>query len=186
MKAFCLVISILSSIASIQAQTDGVLPVNNGQNGACEELTVGLCQGVGYTSAYFPNFRNHETQSDAARELNDFRLLIESGCSPLVRSFFCSFYLPFCFTTPESNQVVRLRPCRSLCTETRRTCESVLVENSNFEWPTFLNCSLDTFPCDGSACFGPACSETEATMPTTFTSEGEVSFSLVAVNLVCI
>ena len=168
-----IVVLLSCSIVATWAQTDGIRPVDNNEGGTCETLQVPLCSGMGYDSVYFPNFRNHETQGEAAAELNDFRPLIESECSPLVGQFFCSFYLPFCFSSG-SSPAVRLMPCRSLCMETRAACEPALVENSNYTWPTFMDCSLDTFPCGDTTCFGPPCSEDNATTSMQFTTTREI------------
>ncbi len=169
MKSFyCLIMLIFGSIGPIWSQTDGVLPVDDGQSsGECQNSTVEMCNGIG-TSVYLPNFRNHETQTAASSELNDFNNLIASGCSEYVRQFFCSFYLPLCYVSLGTNEAARLRPCRALCIETREKCEPVLLQNSNFTWPEFLNCSLDTFVSDGNLCFGRQV--TVSTQPTTTTT----------------
>lgn len=164
-----IVSALLCCIVSALTQTDGILPIADGP-GECVQLTTGLCGGLQYTAVYLPNFRDHQTQFEAVSELNDFQGLIESGCSDLARAFFCSYYLPLCFTTPQTNQVIRLKPCQSLCEETRQNCEPVLLQNSNFTWPSFLDCTLDTFTSDGSPCFGQQ-SPTTTISSTLFTPE---------------
>lgn len=140
-----------------QMPTEGVRIIDeDDQGGRCEAVTPDTrCITVGYPMAYFPNFRGHETRLEAATELSDYTLLIDSGCSDYLLQFLCGFYLPFCFTSSQS-EVSRLRPCKSLCEAARQNCSEVLSENSELQWPTFLNCSLDTFPCDSPFCFGPS------------------------------
>ena len=145
--------------------------------GTCSTLFIPqLCDGVGYNNIYLPNFRGHTTQSEAAAELDDYLPLIESGCSPVIRQFLCSYYLPFCFTSP-LNGVKRLRPCRSLCEQAISNCSVVLAQNSNLTLPDFLNCSVNTFPCgDGVSCFGtPGPCSVAVTEPPMITTELSMS-----------
>lgn len=150
---YFIVATFLFTFPSLLAQTDsGVLDVD-GDQGACEPLTNAVCSGLGYTMTYFPNFREHETQASAGLELIDYWLLIQSQCSDFILQFLCAFYLPICYTSSITNLSKRLRPCSSLCEAARQNCSQVLEENG-FTWPEFLECSLDTFPSDGTTCFG--------------------------------
>lgn len=163
MKSFNLIVVVVYCIYQFpliltQTPTDGSVRIidEDDQGGRCENLPTtppSRCLSVGYTSAYYPNFRDHENQLQAQTEFITFFQLIESGCSEFLLDFLCGYYFPFCYTS--SNGVARLRPCRSLCEAARQNCSQVLSDNSPFEWPTFLNCSLDTFQCESSSCFGP-------------------------------
>lgn len=107
------------------------------------------------TSSYLPNFRGHTSQGEAAAELDDFFSLVNSGCSPVIRQFLCTYYLPFCGQLASTGEIFRIRPCQSLCEMARSNCSEFLEQNSGITWPVFLNCSLDTFPCGEKSCFGP-------------------------------
>ncbi len=124
----------------------------------CTPLTVDVifCENTGYYAnavTYLPNARGHETQQDAAGELNDFIQLVNSNCSNAVSFFLCAYYVPACFEMPGGSNIL-LKPCRNLCEYVESRCESVLVSNG-FNWPSYFNCSLDTFA-ETPACFGPA------------------------------
>lgn len=151
----CLVFQFPSILS--QTPTDGSVRIidEDDQGGFCEDLQpLSICSSVGYPSAYYPNFRDHQTQLEAQVEFNTFFELIESGCSEFLLNFLCGYYFPICYTSRD-NGVSRLRPCRSLCEAARHNCSQVLRDNSEYEWPLFLNCSLDTFLCDSPFCFGP-------------------------------
>ena len=134
--------------------TQSIRLIEEEQIGRCEPVTNIICKSD-HPSGYFPNFRNHYTQKDAGQELFDFLPLIESGCSALLRPFLCGYYFPLCFTDGH-NKFTHLKPCKSLCEAARNNCSKVLRGNSELEWPEFLDCSSEMFPCDGSTlCFGP-------------------------------
>jgi len=155
MKVVCFFgLILLCKIPFLQAQT--VLSVADNDNGRCEPLeeSIYICRDISpnQISVYLPNFRDHDSQSTAANEFIDFIELITSQCSPYVRQFFCGYYFPVCYVRGSSKMPVRL--CRGLCEEVRNNCSFVLETHSNYTWPEFLDCSLDTFSC-GEACFGP-------------------------------
>ena len=152
---YFIVATLLFAFPSLLAQTDsGVIIIDDDQGGDCVPVTTPGCSGLGYPLTYLPNFRGHETQSDAGLELLGYAQLIDSQCSAFILEFLCAYYIPICYTSTITNEPVRLRPCRSLCEAARQNCSQVLEDNSDFTWPDFLNCSLDTFVSDGTTCFG--------------------------------
>lgn len=130
------------------AQTDAGVrpPITLESNERCEPLSSELCSNLGYNTAYIPNDRGHITQEEAITELETFVPLIDSNCSNYLLQFLCAYYLPFCANGTKENEVIHVRPCRSLCDIVRPECSLYLRTNSDFEWPVFLNCSLDSFP----------------------------------------
>ena len=157
MKAVCITVMVLlchSSLITAQTPTDGgVRPVEDDDGGRCEALTNPFCTHLNYTSSYLPNFRNHESAANAGAELFTYVPLINSECSDYLQQLLCAYYFPLCYMTNSNNVAMRLKPCKSLCEVARSNCSQVLSENSEYEWPEFLNCSLETFTCD--KCFGP-------------------------------
>lgn len=149
------VATLLFAFPSLLAQTNsGVIIVDGDQGGECIPLSTPGCNVLGYTMTYFPNFRGHETQAAAGLELFDYAQLIQSQCSDFILPFLCAYYVPICYTSTITNEPMRLMPCRSLCEAARENCSQVLEDNSDFSWPSHLDCSLDTFPDDGTTCFG--------------------------------
>jgi frizzled protein 1/7/fibroblast growth factor receptor 3 len=145
----------LFPFAVTQQPTEGVRVIDEeDQGGRCESLSpFTRCQSIGYSMTYFPNFRGHENQAEAETEISDYYDLVDSACSEFILQFLCVYYFPIC-STPSSG-ISRLRPCKSLCEAARRNCSEVLSAYSNFTWPTFLDCSLDTFTCDPPFCVEP-------------------------------
>ena len=97
-----------------------------------------MCKNVGYTSASFPNYFKHRTQSEASQEVHQFFPLVKAGCSANLTDFLCKVYAPPCNAgkTP-------LVPCRELCESARGGCEGVM-KKFGFAWPDHLRC--DRFP----------------------------------------
>ena len=151
---------LILALQVFQALGQGVRPVTGEPPGRCESLTENQCAGLGYVMTYIPNFRGHMNQTEAANELANFIPLVDSGCSANVLLFFCSYYFPFCATV--DTQVIVIKPCRSICEQVRPNCSQTIVQNTNLGWPTFLNCSFDTFGDDGQ-CFGPTPDTTTTT-----------------------
>ncbi len=132
-----------------------ILPITEAS--PCTPLTADVifCKNTGYYAdavTYLPNARGHETQQDAAVELNDFIQLVNSDCSNAVSFFLCAYYVPACFEMPGGSNIL-LKPCRNLCEYVESRCKSVVVSNG-FNWPSYFNCSLDTFA-ETPTCFGP-------------------------------
>ena len=119
---------------------------------------VHYCKALGsYNMTSFPNAKEHETQDEAFEELNDFGNLIQTNCSGGILNFLCSYYVPLCYMTPQTGQLLRLQPCQNLCEDVYDNCIS-FFEDRDLDWPEHLNCSL--FPpypqsVTDMPCFGP-------------------------------
>ena len=135
-------------------------PVDREDERTCQPIRLNLCQGLNYSNATLPNPRGHMTQDAVNLELEDYRILINTGCSGALVHFLCSFYLPFC--SYANNQLLTLKPCRHLCEFTRRRCEPE-YDNFSLDWPLFFNCSSDNFA--DSNCFGPPNPATLSVLP---------------------
>jgi hypothetical protein len=98
----------------------------------CEKVKAETCLrrvSQGYNSTMFPNHFNHTNQDDAIKALDDFKPLIEFGCSKYLATFLCSVYLPIC--TPGLTKPIK--PCRSLCKKVTDGCARV-VKKHGYEW----------------------------------------------------
>ena len=117
----------------------------------CEPFEQPYCQCFNpsdRTHARFPNPRKQYAKG-AQKEFGDFtkrgRNVIESGCSDKIGTLLCFFYFPHCNPpTGDSNTEIQSHfhslPCRELCEEVRRDCESQF-HNNGILWPDHLNCS---------------------------------------------
>lgn len=117
--------------------TDGGLP----HHGRCEPITIPLCKDIQYNETIMPNLLNHQKQDDAGLEVHQFFPLVKVQCSPYLKFFLCTVYVPVCTVLDEA-----IPPCQSLCTEARLGCES-LMNKFGFQWPENLDCSK--FPATG-------------------------------------
>uniref|UniRef100_A0A3B3CRL2 FZ domain-containing protein n=1 Tax=Oryzias melastigma TaxID=30732 RepID=A0A3B3CRL2_ORYME len=84
-----------------------------------------------------PNILGHETQEDAGLAVHQFHPLVKLQCSPHLKPFLCSVYMPKCVSGK------RQAPCRALCEQARSGVEP-LLRNFGFEWPEALNCEVFT------------------------------------------
>ena len=126
-----------------------ILPVSTlPPPGTCQTITaVNMCINIGW-NASFPNFREHQTQSDANEEISSFYPLVRTRCSNAIAHFLCSVYAPVCISSLPDGTEVTLKPCRNLCTYVRTPCEPIMNQNG-FEWPAHLDCN--NFPVNGSS-----------------------------------
>lgn len=149
----CFVCSLLvfRAIMSMAQETTGVRPVSD-EPSRCEDIKVRECTKLGYNVTHVPNLRGHTNQNEAENELRDFLPLAINKCSNAILHFLCGFYVPACFIEPDGTIIV-LKPCQNLCKYITPGCKEDL-EQASFTWPTFFNCSLETFS-NKSSCFGP-------------------------------
>uniref|UniRef100_A0A0N5BYJ6 Frizzled-8 n=1 Tax=Strongyloides papillosus TaxID=174720 RepID=A0A0N5BYJ6_STREA len=103
----------------------------------CEQITIPLCRGIGYNFTSYPNSYKHETQLEAALELNQFYPLVEVNCYKHLKFFLCSMYTPIC----QENYEKSIMPCREVCLEAKKNC-APLMRQYGFNWPTSLSCSV--------------------------------------------
>ncbi len=115
----------------------GVVP----DHGRCEAITIPLCKDIPYNQTIMPNLLNHQKQDDAGLEVHQFFPLVKVQCSPYLKFFLCTVYVPVCTVLDEA-----IPPCRSLCHQARDGCES-LMNKFGFQWPESLDCGK--FPMSG-------------------------------------
>lgn len=153
MKRLIVVYFVYQLLLTSAQNNTGIRPIDPTDDDIlCEPLISSRCSNLGYAMAFSPNDRGHTTQQEALNEMDDFFPLVDAGCSNLFLDFLCAFYLPPCFIV--SGNVVMIRPCKSLCEYVTPPCSTLIQEQSDFPWPVFFNCSLDSFPED-DPCFKP-------------------------------
>ena len=104
----------------------------------CEALNtdvVPLCKDIAYNETRFPNFLKQKSQQEAATETNIYLPLIRINCSPVLKLFLCSLYVPPCIRNYSST----LRPCRELCEKAKTGCED-FMKRFQFVWPDYIDC----------------------------------------------
>lgn len=106
----------------------------------CEPIRVPFCNDIQYNETIMPNILGHTKQEEASSEIVEFAALVKSGCSPYLKFFLCSVYVPVCTVMDSA-----LPPCRSLCLQAKNNCDVVMGAHG-FEWPDIFDCK--TFPED--------------------------------------
>lgn len=92
-----------------------------------------------------PNTLGHVKQDEAGLEVHQFFPLVKVQCSPYLKFFLCTIYVPVCTILEEP-----ILPCRSLCVQSRNRCEQ-LMNKFGFQWPDSLDCNK--FP-ESGLCVG--------------------------------
>lgn len=132
-------------------------PIPRDPKSRCEEIKISMCRGIGYNMTSFPNEMNHDTQEEAGLEANQFFPLVEMKCSPDLKFFLCSLYMPICIEDYHKPLPV----CRSVCERTKAGCAPIMSKY-NFPWPDRMAC--DRFPAhqdQGVLCMQPDSYNTE-------------------------
>lgn len=118
------------------------------KHGVCEPITNPLCKDIVYNQTIMPNLLGHNKQEDAGVELQQFSPLLKAQCSPEMKFFLCSMYLPVCTVLEEA-----IPPCRTLCERARQGCEAHMNQ-TGFQWPEDLRCESFREFGDGHICVG--------------------------------
>ncbi|XP_077453725.1 uncharacterized protein LOC144072521 [Stigmatopora argus] len=108
----------------------------------CQPISIPLCQDISYAQTIMPNSLGHMSQEDAGLEVHQFYPLVKVQCSPQLKPFLCSVYVPECRAGTVRS------PCKSQCEKARAGCES-LMNKFGFQWPERLNCeNFSTYSCE--------------------------------------
>ncbi|XP_018654292.1 putative frizzled [Schistosoma mansoni] len=116
----------------------------------CVPIHEPVCHGLQYTHTWLPNSVGLTTQEEAAKRMNDYRSLINVGCSQYLKFFLCTIYFPMC--TPALNPPAALQPCQNLCRYVQSKCEPIM-KSFSFPWPIELNCK--SLPSESGMCIQP-------------------------------
>ncbi|CAH8665864.1 unnamed protein product [Schistosoma haematobium] len=116
----------------------------------CVPIHESVCHGLHYTHTSLPNSVGLTTQEEAAKRMNDYRSLINVGCSQYLKFFLCTIYFPMC--TPALNPPAALQPCQNLCRYVQSKCEPIM-KSFSFPWPIELNCK--SLPSESGMCIQP-------------------------------
>ncbi|XP_017789542.1 PREDICTED: atrial natriuretic peptide-converting enzyme-like [Habropoda laboriosa] len=106
--------------------------------GVCLPIIVTFCQyhKIPYNFTVFPNYMGNFGQRDAQHELELYGSVIDVKCYELAALFLCSVFVPKCGSR---GHVVR--PCRSLCFQTKRRC-GFFLDVFGLSLPDYLECDL--------------------------------------------
>lgn len=118
----------------VRGQDNYVIPT---PPATCQAISVPLCRDLSYKETVMPNILGHNTQDQAGLEIHQFFPLVKVGCSPHLKPFLCSVYVPECVSGKA------LSPCRTICELAKSGCEG-LMNKFGFQWPESLNCEAYT------------------------------------------
>ncbi|GJQ67502.1 SCRASP2 [Trypoxylus dichotomus] len=113
-------------------------PNMNPAPGICLPVIVSFCQQnkVPYNFTVFPNYIGHFGQRDAQIDLEVYDAVVDVRCYELAALFLCSVFVPKCGPSG-----IVVRPCRSLCLETKRRC-GFFLDVFGLSLPDYLECEL--------------------------------------------
>ncbi|XP_036775930.2 membrane frizzled-related protein isoform X2 [Manis pentadactyla] len=101
---------------------------------ACEPVQVEMCIGLSYNTTAFPNiWVGMATQEEVVEVLRGYKSLTSLPCYQNFRRLLCGLLVPHC--TPLGSVLL---PCRSVCQEAERQCQSGLALLGT-PWP--FNCN---------------------------------------------
>lgn len=111
---------------------------SNPAPGVCLPVIVQFCQQhrIPYNYTVFPNYMGHFGQRDAQLELEVYDAVVDVRCYELAALFLCSVFVPKCGSEGDV-----VRPCRSLCHETKRRC-GFFLDVFGLALPDYLECNL--------------------------------------------
>ncbi|CAL1612261.1 unnamed protein product [Knipowitschia caucasica] len=119
--------------------------LSRGSPAVCEPITAPLCNDLSYNLTAMPNHMGHTRQDEAGLDLHTFYPLVKVQCSPELKDFLCSVYIPECLMGKT------IAPCSRMCERARAGCEP-LMNKFGFEWPDKLAChNFKNDTCDPEA-----------------------------------
>ncbi|XP_032685944.1 uncharacterized protein LOC116851037 isoform X2 [Odontomachus brunneus] len=118
--------------------------------GVCLPIIVNFCQHhkIPYNYTVFPNYMGNFGQREAQHELELYDAVVDVRCYELAALFLCSVFVPKC--GPQGHVV---RPCRSLCSQTKRRC-GFFLEVFGLSLPDYLECELFPENSNPDECIG--------------------------------
>lgn len=112
-------------------------------NCKCSPFNSTVC--TRYNHSVWPNYRGQVDMEDAEVEMNSFKDLMNSRCSPYLVDFLCFYYYPYCDCQSGYHTPV---PCRDLCLAVKKECKRKVPD---LKWPCYLACRKFPKKC----CFDP-------------------------------
>ncbi|KAL1492648.1 hypothetical protein ABEB36_010876 [Hypothenemus hampei] len=125
---------------------------DNPAPGICLPVIVKFCKKhqLPYNYTVYPNFVGHFGQRDAEADLEVYEAVVDVHCYELAALFLCTLFVPKCGPTGDY-----VRPCRSICTETKRRC-GFFLDVFGLTLPKFLDCNMFPEYSDPDMCVGEA------------------------------
>ncbi|XP_046365914.1 uncharacterized protein LOC124141809 [Haliotis rufescens] len=109
---------------------------------ACERNTLSMCSSIAppFTHGSLPNMFLQGSLDLMELEMQQYKPLIQSGCSQNLRFFLCGVFMPFC-VQERMQEIPFLVPCRELCQGVYDSChEEFTRTRSGLPWPGKLHC----------------------------------------------
>ena len=104
----------------------------------CEPIDLPLCRDLSFRVGMSPNMFGQCNRTEIAQEMEQFRPLLSSGCSPDLGFFLCGVYMPFCAREEEG---LMSFPCQELCEDVRDSCQPVYARmTGGLPWPNKFQC----------------------------------------------
>ncbi|XP_012537238.2 uncharacterized protein LOC105837206 isoform X1 [Monomorium pharaonis] len=142
--------TIYTAVIPIPESTHFIVEDRNPAPGVCLPIIVTFCQQhkVPYNYTVFPNYMGNFGQREAQHELELYDAVVDVRCYELAALFLCSVFVPKC--GPRGRVV---RPCRSLCFQTKRRC-GFFLKVFGLSLPDYLECELFPENPNSDECIG--------------------------------
>ncbi|KAL0114337.1 hypothetical protein PUN28_011533 [Cardiocondyla obscurior] len=142
--------SMYTAVIPIPESTNFVIEDKNPEPGVCLPIIVKFCKQhkIPYNYTVFPNYMGNFGQREAQRELDLYDSVVDVRCYELAPLFLCSVFVPKCGLR---GRVVR--PCRSLCFQTKRRC-GFFLKVFGLTLPDYLECDLFPENPNSDECIG--------------------------------
>ncbi|KAK7089824.1 uncharacterized protein [Littorina saxatilis] len=103
----------------------------------CVDIDLPMCTDLSFRIGMSPNMFGQCNRTEIAMEMEQFRPLVESQCSPKLGLFLCGVYMPWC----ASREGGLTFPCQEVCSEVREACEPTYRRlTRGLPWPNKLQC----------------------------------------------
>ncbi|XP_076684868.1 uncharacterized protein LOC143377485 [Andrena cerasifolii] len=136
--------TLFPNMLAVTERSPLIMEERNPAPGVCLPIIVTFCQyhKIPYNFTVFPNYMGNFGQRDAQHELVLYDSVIDVRCYELAALFLCSVFVPKC-----GSRGHLVRPCRSLCFQTKRRC-GFFLDVFGLTLPDYLECEL--FPEDSN------------------------------------
>ncbi|KZC07370.1 Atrial natriuretic peptide-converting enzyme, partial [Dufourea novaeangliae] len=130
--------TIYTNMITMTERAPRMIEEKNPAPGVCLPIIVTFCKyhKIPYNFTVFPNYMGNFGQRDAQHELELYESVIDVRCYELAALFLCSIFVPKC-----GSRGHLVRPCRSLCFQTKRRC-GFFLDVFGLTLPDYLECEL--------------------------------------------
>lgn len=163
--------SIIASSSSSEAAGGPASSANQlAYQNQCEQVNFDFCSSMPFNYTRMPNIFGDKNQIEASERSQQYKPLVQSGCSGHLLAYLCELLAPICFNDENMKKFV-IYPCRSFCRSVKQDCEHELMSlfyQVGGSLPKAFDCDILPFETqsNSSKLHGP-CHETPTSLKST-------------------